>query len=76
MKAILEFNIPEEQDEFNDSINGTKYKSKIEDLWNELFRPFSKHGYENDRINQLLTDEKCVELLENLIDIFHEVADD
>jgi hypothetical protein len=40
MKAILEFNLPEEQEEFKDAVNGTKYalalhniKADVRSIW-------------------------------------------
>ena len=32
MEAILKFNLPEEQDEFNTAVNGFKYKMIIHEL--------------------------------------------
>jgi len=32
MKAILEFNLPEDQDDFETSTNGWKYRSVIDDI--------------------------------------------
>jgi hypothetical protein len=36
MKAILEFNLPEEQEEFQDCINGFKWSCLVGQLDNEL----------------------------------------
>jgi len=46
MKAILEFDIPTEQDEFDCAINGTRYKGIIDELFN-LLR--NKKKYENKK---------------------------
>lgn len=32
MKAILEFNLPEEQEEFKDAVNGTKYALALHNI--------------------------------------------
>lgn len=73
-KAILEFNLPEENEEFNHATNGSKYKNQIEELWQHMFRPRHKHGYINDRINELLKNEDCNELMDLLESVYHEVT--
>lgn len=44
MKAKLIFQLPEEQDEYNDAINGTKYRVILDELRNFLR---TKRKYEN-----------------------------
>ncbi len=34
MKAVLEFNLPEEQEEYSEAINGSKYKSALQNIFN------------------------------------------
>ena len=43
MKAILEFNLPEEQLEFEDAIKGSHNKMLIDDLYDKVFRPHFKY---------------------------------
>jgi hypothetical protein len=43
VKAILEFNLPEEQYEFRCALNGARWRSVVEDLDNEL-RSILKYG--------------------------------
>lgn len=43
MKAILEFNLPEEREAFNDAIDAQFNAAKIETLYDEVFRPHLKH---------------------------------
>jgi hypothetical protein len=54
MKVILEFNSFEEAEELENALNGGKYRSQLEEIWNNVWRPFWKHGYANERINELL----------------------
>jgi hypothetical protein len=42
-KTILEFNVPEENEELEAAQNGAKYKSVLQDLRNHL-RGLIKHG--------------------------------
>ena len=43
MKAIIEFNLPEEREDFRDAQNGTMWKIAMWDLYNFL-RDNLKHG--------------------------------
>jgi hypothetical protein len=44
MKSTIEFNLPEEREELNDALNGSRYKSRINTLYDEVFRPHLKYG--------------------------------
>ena len=74
MKAILEFSLPEESTEFHDAVNGWKYKDKFEQIWEKLFRPFHKHGYNSGRINELLgtytAEEQLTEAQKSCVELF------
>ena len=54
MKAKLVFSLPEETTEFNNAVNGGRYADMLEDMWNLLWRPRHKHGYQDAIINELL----------------------
>ena len=71
MKATLKFSLPEEQQEFLDAQNGSRYKGQIDQIWMEVFRPRRKHGYKDEEINALLEKlgddgDKLMEKLEDL----------
>lgn len=36
MKAILEFNLPDDQYEYTQAINGSKYAAALTEIWNEF----------------------------------------
>ena len=65
MKAILEFNLPEENGDFKSHINGWKYECALKEIFNHL-RKKIKYG-------DLPTHEH--DLLENLIDDFNLIKD-
>lgn len=44
MKSTIEFNLPEEREELNDALNGSRYKSRIDTLYDRVFRPHIKYG--------------------------------
>lgn len=43
MKAILEFNLPEDREEFENATKGSIYKMKINTLYDGVFRPHIKY---------------------------------
>lgn len=53
-KVTLEFNLPEEQEEFQNAIQAGKMSSAFWDIGNDLFRPARKHGYPDARIQSLV----------------------
>ncbi len=58
MKAILEFNLPEDR---SDHIRATKATDAFIALWDiaqEIFRPARKHGYSDNRLRELMDYEK------------------
>ena len=77
-KAVLEFNLPEETEDFKDAQNGWKYKSQIEEVWQEVFRPYRKHGYRNQELQNVINDNPAVAhtIIESLIEIYHKVLKD
>ena len=64
MKAVLKFNLPEENHEFTNAVNGAKMKSILWDL-KEYFRDRLKYE-ELDEV-QGRTIEECSEYFWNLI---------
>jgi hypothetical protein len=54
MKGILEFNLPEEQDEFELAIHVGKYSTTLFDVRQQVFRPARKHGYSRADIQELV----------------------
>ena len=50
MKAKLIFNLPEEQEEFNDAVNGTSFKSVVWEL-DQYMRSQLKHGELTDDVH-------------------------
>ncbi len=53
-KAILEFNLPEEQEEFDTAVNAGKLSGFVFDVEQEVFRPARKHGYSDATIQRLI----------------------
>lgn len=44
MRASLHFNLPEERGEHLHALSGSRYKAKIDDLYDEVFRPILKYN--------------------------------
>lgn len=53
-KATLSFFLPEEQEEFETATKASEYKSALWDTGQEIFRPARKHGYSDQKIQDLL----------------------
>jgi hypothetical protein len=54
MKKILEFNCPEENEEYRLHEKGPNAFRAIERIRNEVFRPARKHGYSDEKITELI----------------------
>jgi hypothetical protein len=66
MKAKLTFELPEEQEEFNDAVNGSAFKTAIWEL-DQYMRSQLKHGDLPDDVH-----EKVQEIRDQL----HSILDD
>jgi hypothetical protein len=76
VKSTLEFDLPEEKDDLDDALNGSKYKVQIDELWNRLFRPRHKHGYHSQELNMLMMTEVGEKIMDELEEIYNEVIND
>jgi len=54
MKAVLEFNLPEEGTEHRQAVFSQEAYSALWDISQEIFRPARKHGYQDSRIQKLI----------------------
>ena len=76
MKVTLEFDGHDEREEYENAINGGKYKGQIEDMWQHLFHPRHKHGYDDPALNLLLENSCCDTLMDKLEEIYQRVIKD
>ena len=60
MKATLVYTLPEEREEYETAVKGGDYKLAMWHIRNKLFRPYRKHGYENEKLQALLNKNKCI----------------
>lgn len=75
-KAILEFDLPEETEYFDDARKGSTYKYQVDEIWLKVFRPAFKHGYNDAELNALLETEDGFKIVEKLADLYREVIKD
>jgi hypothetical protein len=86
-KVTITFDSYEEQEELDCALNGVKYKNQVDEMWQKLFRPRNKHGYNNQRLNELLclcsdsieetqSQKDCNELMDLLEELYREVLND
>jgi hypothetical protein len=74
MKATLTFNLPEEQQEFKNAVDGWKAFMALEEIWQNVFRPARKHGYGHPKLQNL--SDRDYEVIEALIDLYQNTKDD
>lgn len=53
MKATLTFNLPEEESEFQTAVKASDMSLALWEIAQEIFRPARKHGYSDQRIQNL-----------------------
>jgi hypothetical protein len=58
MKTTLEFNLPEEKEELQDALKGSLYKARIDELYDQVFRPHIKYDKPILSQNKELTGEQ------------------
>ena len=54
MKATLEFDLPEEREEFHMAVKAGAMASAIEEMRTLIFRPARKHGYADGTISEII----------------------
>jgi len=69
VKGILEFDLPMEQEEFEQASSAGKLSAALFDVRQQVFRPARKHGYSRADIQQL------VEKLDGLVIAHASLAD-
>jgi hypothetical protein len=65
MKATLTFNLPDEQVEYNYTLNAARYKDALEDMMDFIRREYRQREYNNE----------TTETLAFLIDTFTEITE-
>jgi hypothetical protein len=71
LKAIIEFDLPEEREEHDNALNGSKYKDKIDMMYDVVFRPHLKHQKPIIKDQLTLEHEEVMRaLLTKLVDHF------
>lgn len=73
MKAVLEFNLPEDQSDFEVYSNGPNYHNALRDTFEEVFRPHRKHGYNNPKLEKLAKMRNVSKAIDMLEDMFLEI---
>jgi hypothetical protein len=76
MKVTLEFCPYEDSDALDAALNGAKYKSQLDEIWQEVFRPYRKHGYVQKNLQECIeaNPEVAETIIEGLIEIYQGVV--
>jgi hypothetical protein len=76
MRATISFNLPEESEEHLDALNGTKYKYQLDEVWNKVFRPRHKHGYNNIALNEFIETDSGQLIMDELEKLYREAINE
>lgn len=77
MEGVLKFNLPEEQEDFKDAINGSDWHLKFDEVWEQCFRPYYNHGYSDTRLAALVKENPAVgTAIELLGEIYQRIRKD
>lgn len=76
MKIYVKYDMPDDKEDFELAQKAVRMSIAIDDMWNEVFRPFYKHGYKNKELNDLTENEDVAKAIELLADIYREVLKD
>ena len=74
MKVTLEFNLPEEREEYNDAINGTKSIAILDEFSERILRSGYKYGNFPEKIRSLVESGKVSQ--EDMEEIFDVIAEE
>lgn len=69
MRVRLDFELPEEESEYRDAINGAKYIAVLQNLDNHL-RSIYKYGKEGSKVSE----EAAEEIRSSLYDLAHDMG--
>lgn len=77
MKSTLEFNLPEEREEFQLALKGSSMSIALSEIANEIFRPARKHGFSDKELNDLVEkNPDAVEIIGMLETKFYEILEE
>ena len=74
MKLTITFDLPEEKEEYDACIKGMDMSIALFDIANDIFRPARKHGYSDQRLQNL--SERETEIIGILEEQFYEILRD
>lgn len=73
MKSKIEFTLPEEREELNDALNGSRYKARIDTLYDKVFRPHIKYNHPLIAKSESEMEELTQEQLNVIVQIWENV---
>ena len=76
MKATLEFELPEEREEFKMAQNAASAHIAFEEIWEKLFRPRNKHGFQDEELQLLAETEIGEKIFDKLEELYHKIRDE
>ena len=74
MKATLEYNLPEDMEEYELAMNGGAAHSALVDIAQQVFRPARKHGYSYPELKALAEGNEA--LIAKLEELFYTIVEE
>lgn len=75
-KVTLQFNLPEETEEFQAAAKAGRMEAALLDIGNDVFRPARKHGYFNKQLQELIEkNPDSQEIIGILEDMYYEILE-
>jgi hypothetical protein len=71
MKAIMEFTLPEEQEEYELMNKAMEMSFLMHDIEQDIFRPHRKHGYAHSRLAELCHSDEVNEAIGILEEMYY-----
>ena len=72
IKLVIECESEQEAEMY---LKGPLYYSQLEEMYDEMIRPYFKHGFPNPKLNALIEDnhEAFGELFDHLVEIYGDI---
>ena len=74
MKVILEFELPDEQEEYDTCMNAVDNEIRLNEIWEQVFRPYLKHGYSDQKLTKLVDSKDGQYIMNALIDLYQKTG--
>lgn len=75
MKAIIEFDMPQDTEKYVAAMRGAEYRTALRDIWEQMFRPYFKHGYSDQALQDATSTDSGGIVIERLADRYRDITE-